>query len=38
LGYGAGLSFRTPLGPIRIDIGFNEEGRSRTHFIIGTSF
>jgi outer membrane protein insertion porin family len=38
LGYGLGLSFRTPLGPIRLDIGFNEEGRSRTHFLIGTSF
>ena len=38
VGYGVGLSFRTPLGPIRIDIGFNEQGRSRTHFIIGTSF
>lgn len=38
LGYGVGLSFKTPLGPIRLDLGFNEEGRSRTHFLIGTSF
>jgi outer membrane protein insertion porin family len=38
LGYGLGLSFRTPLGPIRLDLGFNEEGKSRTHFLIGTSF
>lgn len=38
LGYGVGLSFRTPLGPIRVDLGFNEEGRTRTHFLIGTSF
>jgi len=38
LGYGVGLSLRTPLGPIRIDLGFNEDGRSRTHFLIGTSF
>jgi outer membrane protein insertion porin family len=38
LGYGLGLSFKTPLGPIRLDLGFNEEGRSRTHFLIGTSF
>jgi len=38
LGYGVGLSFRTPLGPIRVDLGFNENGGSRTHFLIGTSF
>lgn len=38
LGYGVGLSFRTPLGPIRLDMGFNENGKSRTHFLIGTSF
>lgn len=38
LGYGLGLSFRTPLGPIRLDFGFNENGKSRTHFLIGTSF
>lgn len=37
-GYGLGLSFRTPLGPIRLDLGFNENGKSRTHFLIGTSF
>ncbi|MCX7800631.1 MAG: FtsQ-type POTRA domain-containing protein [Fimbriimonadales bacterium] len=38
LGYGLGFSFRTPLGPIRLDFGFNEEGGSRTHFLIGMSF
>ena len=38
LGYGLGFSFRTPLGPLRLDIGFDEKGRSRTHFLIGTSF
>jgi outer membrane protein insertion porin family len=38
LGYGLGLSFRTPLGPIRVDMGFDERGKSRTHFLIGTSF
>lgn len=38
LGYGLGLSFRTPLGPIRLDFGFNDKGKSRTHFVIGTSF
>lgn len=38
LGYGAGLSFRTPLGPIRIDFAWNQDGGSRTHFSFGTSF
>ncbi len=38
LGYGLGIAFRTPLGPIRIDFGFNQEGGSRTHFSIGSSF
>jgi outer membrane protein insertion porin family len=38
LGYGVGLAFRTPLGPIRLDVGFNEQGRSRAHFLIGQSF
>jgi outer membrane protein insertion porin family len=38
LGFGVGLAFRTPLGPIRIDFGFGENGQQRTHFLIGTSF
>lgn len=38
LGYGVGVAFRTPLGPIRIDFAFNDEGGSRTHFVFGTSF
>jgi outer membrane protein insertion porin family len=38
LGYGLGLSFRSPLGPIRLDFGFNDRGGSRTHFLIGTAF
>jgi outer membrane protein insertion porin family len=38
LGYGVGISFRTPLGPIRVDFGFNPQGQSRTHFLIGSSF
>jgi outer membrane protein insertion porin family len=38
VGYGLGLSFRTPLGPIRLDLGFDDRGKSRTHFLIGTSF
>lgn len=38
LGYGPGLSFKTPLGPIRLDLGFNEHGKTRIDFQIGTSF
>jgi len=38
LGKGFGFMFRTPLGPLRLDLGFDERGRSRTHFLIGTSF
>ncbi len=38
LGFGPGLSFRTPLGPIRVDLGFGEGGKARTHFSFGTSF
>lgn len=38
LGYGAGVSFRTPFGPIRIDYAFNQSGGSRTHFSIGGLF
>ncbi|MCH7904170.1 MAG: BamA/TamA family outer membrane protein [Armatimonadetes bacterium] len=38
LGYGLGVSFRTPIGPIRIDFAFNQDGGSRTHFTFGTSF
>lgn len=38
LGYGAGISVRTPLGPIRLDFGFDNHGKARTHFLIGTSF
>lgn len=38
LGYGIGVSFRTPLGPIRLDFGIGERGHTRTHFQIATSF
>lgn len=38
LGYGVGFMFRTPLGPLRLDLGFDSRGRSRTDFLIGTSF
>ncbi|MBV6459082.1 MAG: Outer membrane protein assembly factor BamA [Fimbriimonadaceae bacterium] len=37
-GYGIGIGFRTPLGPIRIDFAFDEKGKNRTHFLIGSSF
>jgi outer membrane protein insertion porin family len=38
LGYGLGVNFRTPFGPIRLDLGFDDKGRPRTHFLIGGSF
>lgn len=37
LGVGAGIRVGTPLGPIRLDFGFGEEG-GRTHFSIGHVF
>jgi outer membrane protein insertion porin family len=37
LGYGFGIRVKTPLGPIRLDLGFSEDG-SRTHFSIGQMF
>lgn len=38
LGFGPGINFKTPFGPIRLDIGFNTKGKSKTHFLIGGSF
>lgn len=39
LGFGPGLSFKAgPLGNIQLYLGFNEDGKSRTHFLIGNSF
>lgn len=38
LGYGIGVSFRSPIGPIRLDFAFNQDGGNRTHFSFGTSF
>jgi outer membrane protein insertion porin family len=37
-GYGAGVRITTPLGPLRIDYGFNDQGESRLHFGIGERF
>jgi len=37
LGYGLGIRVKTPLGPIRLDLGFSKDG-SRTHFSIGQMF
>jgi outer membrane protein insertion porin family len=36
-GYGLGIRFQTPIGPIRIDYGMGEDG-ARTHFSIGHVF
>ena len=38
LGYGPGVSFRTPLGNIQLFLGFNQQGGTQTHFLIGNSF
>lgn len=38
LGYGMGVAFKTPLGPIRLDYGINEQRGSRLHFLIATAF
>ena len=38
IGYGVGVRVQSPLGPIRIDYGFNDEGDSRLHFGIGERF
>ncbi|MFB2938002.1 BamA/TamA family outer membrane protein [Aerosakkonemataceae cyanobacterium BLCC-F154] len=37
-GYGVGVRIQSPLGPIRIDYGFNDEGDSRFQFGIGERF
>ncbi len=38
VGYGLGLSFKTPFGQIRVDLGFNDHGKSQPDFLIGNSF
>ena len=37
-GFGPGLRVQTPLGSLRIDFGFNDDGGSRIHFGIGERF
>ena len=37
-GYGLGVRVQSPLGPIRIDFGFNDNGGNRIHFGIGERF
>lgn len=38
LGYGLGVRVQSPLGPIRVDFGFNDRGDNRIHFGIGERF
>ncbi|MBE9032175.1 BamA/TamA family outer membrane protein, partial [filamentous cyanobacterium LEGE 11480] len=38
LGYGLGVRVQSPLGPIRVDYGFNDQGDSRFHFGLGERF
>lgn len=37
-GYGAGVRVQTPLGPLRLDYGINDQGENRFHFGIGERF
>ncbi|MGG6297518.1 BamA/TamA family outer membrane protein [Leptolyngbya sp. AN02str] len=37
-GYGLGVRIQSPIGPIRVDYGFNDEGDGRIHFGIGERF
>jgi outer membrane protein insertion porin family len=37
-GYGLGVRVQSPLGPIRVDYGFNDQGESQLHFGIGERF
>jgi outer membrane protein insertion porin family len=38
VGYGIGVRIQSPIGPIRIDYGLNNEGDNRFHFGIGERF
>ena len=37
-GYGLGVRVQSPLGPIRVDYGINDQGSGRIHFGIGERF
>ena len=37
-GYGAGIRIQSPLGPIRLDYGLNNDGESRVQFGLGERF
>jgi outer membrane protein insertion porin family len=37
-GYGLGVRIQSPLGPIRVDYGINDEGDSQIHFGVGERF
>ncbi|MDJ0796098.1 MAG: BamA/TamA family outer membrane protein [Calothrix sp. MO_167.B12] len=37
-GYGLGVRIQSPLGPIRVDFGFNDDGDNRINFGIGERF
>ncbi|MEO0455187.1 MAG: BamA/TamA family outer membrane protein [Cyanobacteria bacterium P01_A01_bin.114] len=37
-GYGAGVRIQTPLGQLRLDYGFNDQGDARFHFGFGERF
>ncbi|MBE9041093.1 BamA/TamA family outer membrane protein [Oscillatoriales cyanobacterium LEGE 11467] len=38
IGYGFGIRVQSPIGPIRIDLGWNDEGDNRFHFGLGERF
>lgn len=38
LGYGVGVRIRTPIGPVRLDYGWNDQGESRFQFGFGERF
>ncbi|MDT9249670.1 MAG: BamA/TamA family outer membrane protein [Limnospira sp. PMC 1291.21] len=38
IGFGGGVRIQSPLGPIRIDYGINDEGGNQIHFGIGERF
>jgi outer membrane protein assembly factor BamA len=38
LGYGAGIRLDSPVGPLRLEYAFNDQGTRRFHFGIGKGF